>query len=464
MATDLANGVVLGGCRLGPVLGRGGMGLVYRATQLALDREVAIKVVPAHGVEPALVERFKREARLAAAVEHPHLVPIYAAGEEEGLLYLVMRLVAGCDLGAHVAREGPLTPERAVTVLEQVASALDALHGAGLVHRDVKPANVLMEGERAYLSDFGLMRQAIEASAITCAGDWVGTPSYSPPEQLDGRPVDARADVYSLAAVLYTALTGRTPFPRETPVATALAHLHEHPPRPAGRLGPIVARGMAKAPEQRYRTAGELAQAARRAVSGGRRLPRRAAAVAVAVAVLAGAAGGVSSLTDGRQGTTVRRASIAKFGPAQFSKLGPAQFSSLGPAQFSYPWGWRLVENERPLGAFVRSTVLSPDGSEMAIIDRSPNQVLALGDWARAVERAAAAQTPGYRELSFGPETVAGRRAFVWTFEVRASAYPARVDIFERLGGDGYAVLGEGRAREAVARLAATIARSVRGQ
>src|SRR5579871_2557931 len=154
-------GVVIGGCRLESLLGRGGMGTVYRATQLALGREVAVKVVPAGSVEQTLVARFKREARTAAALEHPNSIPIYAAGEEEGLLYLVMRLVHGPDLGAIIATEGALAPERAVGLVEQIAGALDVAHAAGLVHRDVKPANVLVEpresGEHAYLSDFGLM-------------------------------------------------------------------------------------------------------------------------------------------------------------------------------------------------------------------------------------------------------------------------------------------------------------------
>src|SRR5579859_3697310 len=163
-------GVTVGGCRLEALLGRGGMGTVYLATQLALGREVAVKVVPASHVEQSLVARFKREARTAASLEHPHSIPIFAAGEEEGLLYLVMRLVHGPDLGALIAREGPLEPARAVRLISQVAGALDAAHHAGLVHRDVKPGNVLVEhedGEEAYLSDFGLMRRMVGATAIT---------------------------------------------------------------------------------------------------------------------------------------------------------------------------------------------------------------------------------------------------------------------------------------------------------
>ncbi|HEY6397541.1 MAG TPA: serine/threonine-protein kinase, partial [Solirubrobacteraceae bacterium] len=200
--------LVVGGCRLDEVLGRGGMGTVYCAWQLALDREVAVKVVPLLGGDESHVWRFQREAQTAAALEHPHTIPIYAAGEENDLLYIVMRRVDGPDARTLIELEGPLAPARAVALIEQVADALDAAHRAGLVHRDVKPANVLVEqrkgADHAYLSDFGLVRNVAGSTAITVTGQWLGTLDYIAPEQLGGQSVDCRADIYALACVLYT--------------------------------------------------------------------------------------------------------------------------------------------------------------------------------------------------------------------------------------------------------------------
>ncbi len=270
-ATD---GPLIGGCRLGSVVGRGGMGTVYRAMQVALAREVAVKVVPASGIEDAGIARFKREARIAARLDHPNCVPIYAAGEDDAVLYLVMKLIHGPNLGALVAREGPLSPARAVDVVEQVAEALDAAHAAGLVHRDVKPSNVLIElrkhGERAYLSDFGLMREVIAHAEITGTHEWVGTIDYASPEQLQGRPLDGHADVYALAGVLYTALGGGRPFPAESATATAWAHLNLPAPQLGGHpLDPVIARGWPSA--RRTATGARASSPARH----GRRSPPR---------------------------------------------------------------------------------------------------------------------------------------------------------------------------------------------
>ncbi len=226
----LSPGDVFGGYRIEAVAGRGGMGVVYRAVQLDLGRPVALKLIAAdRAADPDFRERFQRESRMAAAIDHPNVVPVHGAGEEDGQLYLAMRYVRGTDLHALIKREGPLAPERAAAIVAQVASALDAAHAAGLVHRDVKPANVLLGGsereEHAYLSDFGLTRLLASETQLTETGQWMGTIDFSAPEQLSAHRIDARADVYSLGCVLHAALVGTPPFPRGTlPGDAARAH------------------------------------------------------------------------------------------------------------------------------------------------------------------------------------------------------------------------------------------------
>ncbi|HEY3033774.1 MAG TPA: serine/threonine-protein kinase, partial [Streptosporangiaceae bacterium] len=280
---DLTTGTVLAGYRiLGPI-GRGGMGVVYRAEEPALGRLVALKVLaPALAAHEEFRQRFLREMRLAASIEHPNILPIYRAGEDRGLLYLAMRYVDAHDLREVLRRGGPLEVGRALWIAEQVAQALDAAHQRGLVHRDVKPANILLTAptasgrEHAYLVDFGVARPITGAASITSSGMILGTPSYAAPEQLNGGPVDSRTDVYALGCVLYECLSGRPPFTADTDQALILAHLHATPP-PVGSIRPdlpaaldgALARALAKASEQRYRSCGELAAAARRAVHGG---------------------------------------------------------------------------------------------------------------------------------------------------------------------------------------------------
>jgi hypothetical protein len=276
---DLLPGAQFAGCRIDAVAGRGGMGIVYRATELSLGRPVALKLIASErAADAGFRARFQRESRLAAAIDHPNVIPIYQAGEQDGRLYLVMRYVPGTDLHALLAREGRLAPGRAAAIVAQVAAALDAAHAAGLVHRDVKPANVLLTGEpgleHAYLSDFGLTRTATSDTRLTDTGEWVGSVDFMAPERLQGRRTDARADVYALGCVLHHALTGAVPFPRETVPATILAHLHEPPPRPSATPGvpaafdPVAARAMAKLPAERYPSAGDLGRAALAAVAG----------------------------------------------------------------------------------------------------------------------------------------------------------------------------------------------------
>jgi hypothetical protein len=272
---ELAPGTTFAGCRIEGVLGRGGMGVIYRATEQRLGRPVALKLIATEQAsDPDVRERFEREARLTASIEHPNVIPVYAAGEEDGHLYLVMRYVPGTDLHALLQREGRLPPARAAAIVAQVGEALDAAHAAGLVHRDVKPANVLLAGEHVYLSDFGITRVQSADTSITDRGNWVGTVDFMSPEHLCGEPTDARSDVYALGCVLFMALTGQPPFRRETVPATISAHLHELSPRPSDTPGVpeafdrVIARALAKEPGDRYPSAGDLGRAAVAAAVG----------------------------------------------------------------------------------------------------------------------------------------------------------------------------------------------------
>jgi DNA-binding beta-propeller fold protein YncE len=266
----LTPGTVLGGCRIDAVVGRGGMGIVYRARQLDLDRDVAVKVIAPELIEdPDSRTRFLTEARAASAVEHPNVIPVHGAGIAEGRAYLVMRYVAGDDLRTVVRRDGALAPERAAEIAVQLGDALDAIHQAGYVHRDVKPQNVMIDaGGHVYLSDFGLAKQAMATGGPTASEQWVGTLDYVAPEQIRGERVDARTDVYALGCVLVHALTGGAPFMRESDEATLWAHLHAPPPvdRVPAEFAGVVDRALAKDPADRFPSAGDLGRAALAAV------------------------------------------------------------------------------------------------------------------------------------------------------------------------------------------------------
>jgi Protein kinase domain/Domain of unknown function (DUF4328) len=282
-AVDPAVGTEVAGYRIAAPLGRGGMGVVYRAEEVGLGgRPVALKLLPpALADDPAFRRRFLREMRVAAAIDHPNIIPIYRAGEDGGQLYLAMRYVDASDLRRVLEAEGRLDPGRTLALLEQVARALDAAHAAGLVHRDVKPANVLLtpppgagEAEHVYLVDFGLARSGDPDASLTGGGLFVGTPRYAAPEQAAGEPVDGRTDGYALGCVLYECLAGRPPFPARSDVAVLLAHLEAAPPRltderpdlPAAIDG-VVARALAKAKEDRFGSCRELVAAARHALA-----------------------------------------------------------------------------------------------------------------------------------------------------------------------------------------------------
>ena len=261
---DRRIGTVIAGYRIESRIGSGGMGVVYRAEHLSLQRRAALKLIaPDLAESSGFRERFSREARIAAALTHPNIVTVYDAGEVEGTLYLAMQFIEGSDLARILSAEGRLRPYRAVDVCRQVAGALDAAPAGGLIHRDVKPANVLIEGRVAYLTDFGLTKRTAGSQApLTHAGDVVGTIHYVAPEQIEGREVTARSDVYSLGCVLYHCLTGRMPYERDTDVAVIYAHLSEPPPRPS-RVRPelsdgfddVIARALDKNPSATTRPA-----------------------------------------------------------------------------------------------------------------------------------------------------------------------------------------------------------------
>jgi serine/threonine protein kinase/DNA-binding beta-propeller fold protein YncE len=270
----LAAGSVIADFRIEDVVGHGGMGVVYRAVQVSLDRPVALKLIaPPLAADQRFRERFERESRLAASLDHPNVVPVYAAGNHNGVLYIAMRFVDGVDLRRLIRANGRLAAADAARIVAHVASALDAAHEQGLVHRDVKPANVLVTqrggGEHVYLTDFGLTKRSETSGGLTGSSEWVGTLDYVAPEQLRGERVDARADVYSLACVLYEALTGQVPYPRDNEIAKLWAHISDPPPDACDlapgvpvNLSAVAQKGMAKAPDQRYASAGALGGAA----------------------------------------------------------------------------------------------------------------------------------------------------------------------------------------------------------
>jgi serine/threonine-protein kinase len=277
-----APGAQIGGYEIAEQIGQGGMAVVYRARDIRLGRWVALKVLaPEFAGDDAFRQRFIRESRAAAAVDHPHIIPIFEAGEASGALFIAMRYVSGRDVRGLLDAEGALPAGRAIAIVAQVASALDAAHGAGLVHRDDKPANFLLGEPRAsgaaehvYLSDFGLSKQSLPSSGLTLTGQFLGTLDYVAPEQIEGGPVDGRADVYSLACTAFELLSGAPPFRRDQGLAVLWAQISAPPPALTSRrpdLPPVIdqvmTKAMAKAPDDRYQTCGAFA-AALQAASG----------------------------------------------------------------------------------------------------------------------------------------------------------------------------------------------------
>ncbi|GAA1940897.1 hypothetical protein GCM10009754_05210 [Amycolatopsis minnesotensis] len=314
MSGDLT-GRRLGNYRIDGVLGKGGMSVTYKATDVRLGRKVALKVIGEHlGADAEFRERFVDEARNTSAIDHANVVPLYDFGELDGMLYIAMRMVDGGDLAGLIANS-PMDPDRALRLLDQVADALDSLHHRGLVHLDVKPANVLVTSrestrEHVYVADFGLTRRGATGHR-TRGGDFLGSPTYAAPEHLRGEPLDGRTDQYALACVLYACLTGRPPFSGD--VQTVIkGHLAGDPP-PVSRqvslppgIDDVIRKGMAKTPADRYENCGELVTAARGAISAARETRHdqhggRAGAVAAVPDGMSRAEGGQMNNPYGQQ-------------------------------------------------------------------------------------------------------------------------------------------------------------------
>ena len=269
-------GSVVAGHRILDVVARGGMGVVYRARHERLGRVVALKVLPPElAANAGFKERFECESRLAAAIDHPNIVPLYDAGTADGLLFITMRFVEGLDLNGLLRRDGPLSLERAVSIVGQIGAALDAAHARGLVHRDVKPANVLVasgagpeSSDHCYLTDFGLTRDTSATERLTKPGEFVGTTDYSAPEQIRGDAASGAADQYALGCLLYECLTGGPPFRHAKELDVLRAHLNDDPP-PVGRgdlpagVDDVIARAMAKQPAERFASCAALTSATR---------------------------------------------------------------------------------------------------------------------------------------------------------------------------------------------------------
>jgi serine/threonine protein kinase/DNA-binding beta-propeller fold protein YncE len=352
--SEFAIGSQIAGYRLEEQIGRGGMAVVYRAYDARLDRRVALKILaPGLALDDAFRQRFIRESRAAAAVDHPNIIPVFDAGEAKGVLFIAMRFVHGGDVRTLLDAAGPLPAARAADITSQVASALDAAHARGLVHRDVKPANMLLDataggGDRqdhVYLSDFGLSKQSLSQTGLTAQGQFLGTLDYVAPEQVEGRPVDGRADQYALACASFELLAGAPPFKRGEGLAVVWAKLSEDPPLLSPRradlpasIDDVMTRGMARAPAERFASCGEFAAALRGVLglrspdSGPRSVPPASPPTEIAMPAVPPAvpAAGSAALA-GAAGQAGPAAPAASYPPAG-SAAPPARAAPSGPS------------------------------------------------------------------------------------------------------------------------------------
>jgi len=422
--TGFRTGSRLAGYRLEGQVGAGGMAVVFRARDERLDRLVALKILaPGLASDSAFRKRFIAESRAAAAVDDPHIIPVYEAGDSDGVLFIAMRYVAGGDLRQVLQREGVLPPDRAADFISPVASALDAAHGAGLVHRDVKPGNILVDAgpgrpDHVYLSDFGIVKGALSVN-VTATGGYIGTPDYMAPEQISGRDVDGRTDQYSLACVAFQLLTGEVPFGREQLPAVIYAHLSDPPPSLVSRrpdlpaaVDQVVAKAMAKTPEKRYESCGDFADALRAAL-GLASYHRRSSTDAIAAPPPAGAAetpeaadddGGTASPATAASESLPAAAAASESLPAVAAVTGSLQTGDLGTAVpldetgpladpqspdtvrariLPAPDLETTIQRGQPAGELARSAYPGPGGDAAPPVQRPPRRRGPVVAWIR---------------------------------------------------------------------------------
>jgi ABC-type branched-subunit amino acid transport system substrate-binding protein/DNA-binding beta-propeller fold protein YncE len=385
MKAAFTPGTTFAGYRMDSVVGRGGMGVVYRAWDVSLERPVALKLIaPELAEDERFRARFLRESRLAASLDHPSVVPIHEAGERDGQLYLAMRFVEGSDLRTLLEREGKLSPKRALKMLAQIAGALDAAHRRGLVHRDVKPANVLLDGDgHAYLADFGITKQL--GGVTTDTGRMVGTLAYLAPEQIRGEDVDGRTDCYALACVLYQCLSGAAPFRRETEAETLWAHMQDEPAPLRGHpaLDPVLRKALAKETGERYASCGEFLAAASSALGfepPARRAKRlrigRRLLLAGGVVLAAAALAAVMAEVTKDEGTP---GGLSRVAPNSVAVLDPASSRVVG--QVPIPGGPSLIATHGRsvwVASDARGTISEIDGRSLAVDPVVPANVAAM--------------------------------------------------------------------------------------
>ena len=461
-------------------IGRGGMAVVFRARDDQLGRLVALKIMaPSVASDAEFRQRFVRESKTAAAVDDPHIIPLFEAGESDGVLFIAMRYVAGGDVRSLLAREGPLSLDRASAILVSVASALDAAHAAGLVHRDVKPGNMLMDvrkgrPDHVYLADFGLTKATSGAVTLTGTGKFLGTADYSAPEQIRGRRVDGRTDQYALACAAVELLTGQTPFPLEKVMDVLTAHISDPPPPLSARrhglpaeLDAVLGRALAKAPSDRYVSCGEFTAAFQRAAGVGRypapvpagaphrrsageaaglaagrpagTRPDRAASRTPALPRSMEPPGRVGVVQGRRRGRRLVIAAVAAAGVAAAivaaltlapprsapgaptASTGHTSVRRVAPRWHTYddPSGFAVG---LPPGWAVTSTTPgdvqftgTPSGFVLVVAWSTHPQADALADWQQAAARKAAADS-SYRQISIRPVRYRGYNAADWQF------------------------------------------------